>query len=137
MPKITIKTLPLDSGIDIQHILKTLGHQLSHSLDIGLDRLIILWEIIGANQFLFHGKVTDVQPEKTHHPIVEITAVQGMPRSLEEKMVETIAQTLSNELLVDFNNICVSINTLAPGKLFVVGRFVKGSAAKKARKTHL
>ncbi|MCD4676967.1 MAG: hypothetical protein K8S18_13370 [Desulfobacula sp.] len=128
MPKISIKTLPLNKAVDIPQVLKNLGNKLSKVLDISLNRLVILWEQIPANQFLFNGQVTGTQKKSSHHPIVEVTAVEGMPRNLEKKMVHTIARTLSHELAIDLNNICVVLNTLAPGKLFVSGKFIKGSA---------
>ncbi len=128
MPKISIKTLPLNKAIDIPQVLKNLGNKLSKVLDISLNRLVILWEQIPANQFLYNGQVTGTQEKSSHHPIVEVTAVEGMPRNLEKQMVQTIAGTLSHELAIDLNNICVVLNTLAPGKLFVSGKFIKGSA---------
>ncbi len=132
MPKISIKTLPLDESIDTQQILIRLGNELSKALGIDLNRLVILWEYIRANQFLFNGQVTSVQEKSTHHPIVEITAVVGMPRNLEEKMVHTIVRMLSQELTIDEHNICVVLNTLAPRKLFVFGKFVEGSVKRNS-----
>ena len=128
MPKSSIKTLPLNKAIDIPQVLKNLGNKLSKVLDISLNRLVILWEQIPANQFLYNGQVTGTQEKSSHHPIVEVTSFEGMPRNLEKQMVQTIAGTLSHELAIDLNNICVVLNTLAPGKLFVSGKFIKGSA---------
>ncbi len=131
MPKITIKTLPLDNAIIIPEVLTRLGKSLSRALDISPDRLVILWDHIKANHFLFNGKLASIQTEHTHHPIIEIMAVEGMPRDLEKKMIHTIVENLSRELSIDVNNFCVCINTLAPGKLFVFGRFIKGSTREK------
>ena len=127
MPKITIKTLPLDESVDIPEVLKKLGNALTDVLNICQSQLVILWEQISANQFLFNGQVTDVQEKSTHHPIVEVTYVEGMPGELEKKMIHTIVRILSHELDVDPDNICVVLNTLAPGKLFVSGEFKKKS----------
>jgi len=131
MPKITIKTLPLNESINIPEVLKKLGNGLADTLNICQNQLVILWESILANQFLFNGQVTDVQKKSTHHPIVEITYVEGMPRKLEESMVKTIVGTLSHELKVDSDNIFVVLNSLKPGKLFVAGKFKTGSTKKK------
>jgi phenylpyruvate tautomerase PptA (4-oxalocrotonate tautomerase family) len=128
MPKISIQTLPLDDKIEIPQVLKRLGKELSRALNISPKRLAILWDYIKPDHFLFNGELARTQEKKTHHPIVDVTAVRGMPAHLEVKMISTIVCTLSRELQVDEDNICVVINTLAPGKLFVAGRFVKGSA---------
>ena len=98
MPKITIKTLPLNKSIDIPQVLKKLGNDLA-----------------------------DVQKKSTHHPIVEVAYVEGMSGELEKKMVQTIVRILNNELEVDSDNICVVLNTLKPGKLFVSGKFKEKS----------
>jgi len=127
MPRIVIKTLPLDKGLDVPTILKILGNDLAAALDLHPRQMAILWEPILADHFLFDGEVTQVQEKSTHHPIVDITLVQGMPEALEKQMVQTIAQTLSRALAIDYKNICVVINTLAPGKLFVAGEFKKRS----------
>lgn len=129
MPKISIKTLPLDPSIDIPGVLKMLGTGLAHTLNIGLDQLVILWEPISSNRFLFHGELACTQPESSHHPVVEITAIKGMPRDMEKKMVLTLVRILSRELGIDDTNVCVVVNTLVPGKLFVSGAF-------KNRATH-
>lgn len=123
MPKISIKTLPLDPSIDIPGVLKKLGTDLAHTLNIGLNQLVILWEPISSNQFLCNGEFACTQPESSHHPLVEITAIQGMPRDMEKKMVLTLVRILSRELGIDDTNVCVVVNTLAPGKLFVSGAF--------------
>jgi len=129
MPKISIKTLPLDPSIDIPGVLKKLGTDLAHTLNIGLNQLVILWEPISSNRFLFDGELADVQPESSHHPVVEITAIKGMPRDMEKKMVLALVRILSRELGIDDTNVCVVVNTLAPGRLFVSGAF-------KNRATH-
>jgi phenylpyruvate tautomerase PptA (4-oxalocrotonate tautomerase family) len=128
MPKITIKTLPLNESINIPQVLKILGDDLADSLDICQSQIVILWEQILANQFLFNGQLTDVQEKSTHHPIVEVTYVEGMPGQLEKKMVHSLVKILSYELKIDSNNICVVLNTLKPGNLFVSGKFKKESA---------
>lgn len=127
MPKITIKTLPLDESVDIPKVLKKLGNDLADTLNICQSQIVILWEQILPNQFLFNGQVADVQKKSTHHPIVEITYVEGMPGELEKKIVRTIVRILSHELEVDSDNICVVLNTLKPGKLFVAGKFKHAS----------
>lgn len=123
MPKILIKSLPLGKSFDILVVLKKLGNDLAETMDIELDQMVLLYEEISANHFLFKGKTADTLQKSTHHPMVEVTAVKGMPEHIEKQMVLTIAHTLSRELAVDFTNICVTVNNLEPGKLFVFGKF--------------
>ncbi len=129
MPKITIKTLPLDDSIKIPRVLKRVGDKVTKALNISKEQLVIIWEPLTANYFLFNGQLADAQQQSTHHPLVEITAIRGMPEDTEKRLVHTMADVLAHELSVDFNNICVIINTLAPGKLFVSGKFKQESVA--------
>ena len=124
MPRIVIKTLPLTETADIPLILKKLGSDLSRELDLDPARIVITWEIIPANQFVFNGDLSEIQATSTHHPMVDITMVGGRSEAFETVLVTTIAKTISRELAVDFENVCVVINNLPPAKLFVAGRFV-------------
>lgn len=123
MPKITIKSLPVQPGINISNLLKRLGSKLSLALDIPLNRLVILWEFILPNQFLFNGQTAIDQAESTHPPIVEITALEGMPKEREITMVQTIARELTGELSIDPDNICMVIHSVQPDRLFIAGNF--------------
>jgi phenylpyruvate tautomerase PptA (4-oxalocrotonate tautomerase family) len=123
MPKITIKTLPVQPEIHIPDLLKRLGNQLSKTLDLPLNRLVILWEFILPNQFLFNGQVAPNQPGSTHHPIVEITALTGMSKEREIKMAQTIAREITCGLSIDPENICMVIRPVQPDRLLVTGKF--------------
>lgn len=127
MPKIIVKTLPLEKSFDIPGMLKQLGNDLAEAIDIGTHQMVLVYEEISANHFLSNGETAETIQKTTHHPMVEITAIKGMPAYIERKMVLTIAKTLSCKLRVDFNNICVSVSTLEPGKLFVFGEFKEES----------
>ncbi len=124
MPLFTIKTLPLNKAVDVPQILKGLGNKLSDVLNLNLNRVVIKWEYIPANHFLFNGKVTKVQERNTHHPFVEVSAVKKLSGDMRKSMVETIVENLSDELDIQPDNICIIINTLAQGELFVSGNFV-------------
>ncbi len=95
---------------------------MSKTLNLPLNRLVILWEFIPPYHFLFNGKLAPCQPESTHHPIVEIAALEGMPREMETKMVQTITRQLTRGLSIDPDNICLVFTPIQTGKLFVPGK---------------
>ncbi len=121
MPKITIKTLPVQPETNIPGLLKILGDKLSKALDLPLNRLVILWEFIPPYHFLFDGKLAPCQPISTHHPIVEIAALEGMSRKMETKMVQIIARQLTRGLSIDPDNICLVFTPIQAGRLFFPG----------------
>ncbi len=123
MPKITIKTLPLHKHVDIPRVLKKLGDNLAYVLNIPLNRIVIIWEKILPDHFLFNGRTAKSQERSTHHPIVEVTIIKGMPAKLIKIMVITLVRDLSFGLKIDYDNICVILNTLEPEQLFVNGDF--------------
>ena len=125
MPKICIKTLPLPDPVHVPEVIVRLGSVLESSLGFLPQQFVILWEYIPAGHFLFNGEIANIQPADTHHPIVEITVVEGMSRDREQRMIKTLAAALSRELKVSETNICVHINTLQSEKLYVFGKFKK------------
>lgn len=104
-------------------MLATLGKRLSDASGLPADRLIILWEFIPPGQFLFKGETAAVQPAGSHHPIVDIAALETMPRKTIEALVETLVQTLSQGLSMAEENICVVVSPIRSGNLYVGGEF--------------
>lgn len=123
MPKIIIKTLPVGNGFNIPAYLPGLGRELSQATGIPERRLVILWEFIRPGQFLFNGETASSQPETTHHPIVEIAALEGMARETLEALVKTITQKLSRDLGLAPENICAVVLPIPTGNLYVGGEF--------------
>ncbi len=123
MPKIAIKTLPLKAPDRVPHTIWALARVLEEKFDFQPCQFVITWEYFCAGHFLYNGQLADIQPSTTHHPIVEITAIEGMPTAKEQAMVRSLAAILSRELGIDDTNICCVINTLGSGKLFVMGMF--------------
>jgi phenylpyruvate tautomerase PptA (4-oxalocrotonate tautomerase family) len=123
MPRIIIKTLPLDNHINIQQVMKKLGKQLETKFSLLPGQFVILWQTIKPDHFLYNGTFAKKQPTDTHHPIIDITAVEGISENLKQGLIQSIAQVLSKELNIVFSNICVTINILKSGDLFVLGEF--------------
>ncbi len=123
MPKIEIKTLPTGPDIRVPDVIRRLGKALENQMGLSKDRFVILWDFILPGHFLYDGRMADTQPADTHHPLVQITLLEGMPLSREQYLVNTVAAELSRELHMDKSNICVSVIHLKSGKLFVFGDF--------------
>lgn len=123
MPRIVIKTLPLSGDISIPGVLKNLGRAVEEKFGFAPRQFVMLWEIIPSDHFLFDGSLAKNQSEDTHHPFIEITAVKGMPRQREKALVRILVDALARELSLPLENICVTINALDPGRLFVFGAF--------------
>ncbi len=124
MPICTIKTLPLGEQIEVAGILKQLGNKLSIDLGIDLSKLVVKWEYIPADHFLFNGEVTGKQEKSTHHPFVYFSATRKWSEQVKHKKVTTLVECLSDGLAIEPDNICIIFNSIAPGELFVSGNFI-------------
>ncbi len=123
MPRILIRSLPSEGAIDIPSILKKLGQRLCKALDLPISRVTITWEIIPDSQFLFNGETAEFQPRSTHHPMADVTIVEGFSEFFKQTLAETITHTLGEELDIDVQNVCVVIHPLPKGNLFLTGEF--------------
>lgn len=123
MPRISIKTLPLTNSVHVPDVIAHLGRVLENETGLQSDEFVIVWETIPANHFLFNGKLADIQPEDTHYPMVDIMALEGMPRGLEKAITRTLVAAISRQLNVSPDNVCVCFSFLKSGRLFVSGGF--------------
>jgi phenylpyruvate tautomerase PptA (4-oxalocrotonate tautomerase family) len=123
MPKIVIKTLPMEGEPDIPGVLHRLGRDISQATDIPEERLVILWEFIRPGHFLFNGETALAQPAVTHHPIVEIAVLEGMARETIETLVRVLTRSLSQRINLEPENICVILLPIPLGNLYVGGEF--------------
>jgi len=123
MPRVSIRTLPLEDDIHVPGVLKLLGKALETKFGYSPRQFVMLWDFIRPGHFLFAGQLADDQPPKTHHPFIEITAVEGMPRQKEKELVRFLAYALAEQLRISPSNVCVVVNILKTGKLFVFNDF--------------
>lgn len=137
MPIFAIKTLPLDGNVDVAKILKKLGNELAEILGIGLNRLVIKWEYIPANNFLFNGEVSGIQEKSSHHPFVYVSAVREWSESVKHEIVKVFIECMGDELEIEQDNICIIFKSLVPGELFVSGNFIRVPEIKEGNKEEL
>ena len=127
MPLITIKTLPFEQDMDVPGILKSLGLAIVEKTGLGPDRFVLSWEYLSPDHVLYQGKLAEFQPKDTHHPMVGITTLKGMQEDVRTCLMETIAVSLSGFLDMPKENICVFMNPLESGHLYVFGKFMNAS----------
>lgn len=124
MPIIQIRSLPLRKTIDQTKILKEIGNKVSQTSGIPISRLIIYWDHIKPNSYIFNGEFSEFTEEDSHHPIVYISCLEGKPKEQEEAIISTIAKVLSEELCINKDNVAVVFNKIPSRRLFVKGDFV-------------
>lgn len=124
MPIIQIKSLPFRKTIDQTKILKEIGNRVSQASGIPINRLVIYWEDIKPNSYIFDGEFSEFTKEDSHHPIVYISCLEGKPEEQEESIISTVAKVLSEELSINKENVAVIFNRIHSRRLFVKGDFI-------------
>ena len=124
MPIIEIKSLPSKKTMDKAKILKEIGKKVSMASGIPINRIIIYWDFIKPNNYMFNGEFSEFTKENSHHPIVYVSCLEGKPKEQEEAIISTIARVLSEELSIDKKNVAVVFNRIGSRRLFVKGDFI-------------
>lgn len=135
MPRVVIKTLPLGDSVHVPDVILHLGRVLEKEIGLQPYEFVIVWDTIPANCFLFNGELAGSQPESTHYPMIDVTALDGMPRAREKAITRTLVSAISQQLNVRPDNVCVTFNFLKSGRLFVAGDFKKAKMSVKSPTT--
>lgn len=125
MPIIEIKSLYFSKSFDIPAILKRLNSAAAKALGVDTNHVWSYWEFIEAHNYAVGNETSECLREETHSPIVKIIAFEGKAQDAVEKLLETVARVLSEELEIDIGNIFVYYHIVTSGYVFDGGQIVK------------
>ncbi|MBE2217042.1 MAG: hypothetical protein IAE90_02485 [Ignavibacteria bacterium] len=125
MPIIEIRTLPFSKSFDIPEILKRLNAEAASAMNIEERHVWSYWEFIEAHQYAVGSQTSECLTVDTHSPVVKVIAFEGKSTEAAEKLLETIARVLAEELEIDIANIFVYYQTVSSGNVFDGGQIVR------------
>ncbi len=125
MPIIEIKSLLFSKSFDVPSILKRLNKEAAKALGIGANYMWSYWEFIEAHHYAVGNETSECLREDTHSPLVKIIAFEGKAPDAAEKLLETVARVLAEELEIDMGNIFVYFQTVTSGNVFDGGQIVR------------
>jgi hypothetical protein len=125
MPVFEIKALPQKSGVLPQVALKKLCCEIATLMQISESQVWATWQTIEPGLYVEGGVAAELQPDKTHPPIVNLIAFEGRPQALMEKVVERAAEILSSELQLGQGNIYMHLTETLSGRTYTGGQLRK------------
>lgn len=125
MPIVEIKSLPFSKGYDIPSILKRLNNEAAAVLGVEAEHVWSYWEFIEAHHYAVGDNTSVCLTRNTHSPVVKIIAFEGRQAEISDRLIETVARVLAEELEIDISNIFVYYQMVTSGNVFDGGQIIK------------
>ena len=124
MPIISIKTLPLDAGVDTSAILCKITVGTAKIMGCPPEHVWATWEFLQPDNYAVGNTLSKNQPASSHSPIVRILSFEGKSQATIENMMKTMAGVLSEGLAIRLENIFIEYSEGYSGKIFDGGQMV-------------
>ena len=124
MPVITIKSLQLDKTVNTSNILSKLTVKTAQAIGYAPEHVWAAWEFLTADNYAVGAKLSNHQTQTTHSPLVRILSFEGTPQATVEKMMQTVAEILAEELNIDIGNIFIEYSEAHSGQIFDGGQVI-------------
>jgi phenylpyruvate tautomerase PptA (4-oxalocrotonate tautomerase family) len=125
MPFIHIKSLPFDPPLEISAVVKGITRDFAEGSGVGLEHVTATWEFIESGHYAVAGAAPLNQPRATHPVLVDLLSPDFNPPEQVEKMLHTVAQSVSVRTGVPIGNIFINHRHARSGMVFDAGKIVK------------
>jgi phenylpyruvate tautomerase PptA (4-oxalocrotonate tautomerase family) len=125
MPIIQIKSLPFKQHLELKEVIEQLSRRFSSEMDISPEYITVTWEYYLPGHYAHSGKAIPRQDPATHPLMVELFTPDVHTEEMIGKMFECIANILSEETEVNFENIFITHHEIHSGQVFDGGNIVK------------
>jgi phenylpyruvate tautomerase PptA (4-oxalocrotonate tautomerase family) len=121
MPVIEISALPQAEGIDLGAALGEVTRTVAHTLGEDARGTWATWRTIEPRRYAEGSHAPELQPRSTHPPLVRVTAFEGRPPELVERMLVAAAEALATALALEPGNVFVRYEEATAGRLYTGG----------------
>ena len=125
MPFIHIKSLPFEKRFDVASTIKNIAREFSVKTGIELRHIHTTWQFYESGHYAKGGEVAEYQPRANYPIIVDLLTPDFNDLKVIATMLETIAESLSQQLNFPKNNIFINHNQAHSAMVFDDGRIVK------------
>ncbi len=124
MPVICIKSLHFEKEPDIPGILKRLNSAVADAINYEARHIWSYWQFIEPGNYAVGDNTSLLTLEDSHSPIVNVLSFEGKKKDEVERILQTTAEVLSNELSIDIGNIFITYSEVLSGQVFDGGEIV-------------
>jgi len=125
MPFIHIKSLPLEEEFDVSKTLKNIAKNFSNKTGINLNLIHTTWDFYQPGHYAKGEQVADFQPKENYPIIVDLLTPDFNKLEVVEVMLESIAESISQQLHYPKNNIFINHRQAQSAMVFDDGEIVK------------
>lgn len=125
MPVIAIRALPQPQAVKVPAVLSVVATELAQLLGEEPQGTWATWETIEPGRYSEGSDTPTTQPRHTHPPVVTVTAFEGRPPELVERMLRCVAETLARELGLGEGNVFVTYDEARSGRIYTGGRVLR------------
>ncbi len=125
MPFIHIRSLPFETPFDVSAIIEEVTKDFAQGTGVGLEHVTATWAFFLPGHYAVAGKAVPDQPQNTHPILVELLAPDFHSAQDIEKMLTTVAASLSKHVRMPIHNIFVYYRQAHAGMVFDAGEIVR------------
>jgi len=125
MPFIHVKSLPIDPPMKISALVEGLTKDFAKGTGIGLEHVTATWEFLQPEQYAVAGGTTSKQPQASHPVLVDLLSPDFNQAAQVEKMLRTVAASISKRAKVPITNIFINHRQAQSGMVFDAGEVVR------------
>jgi len=108
MPFIHIKSLPFESELNINQVLRTIAKEFSQKTDISLEHIHATWEYFEPGHYATHDIAPDVHRSETHVVIVDLLTPDFNDKKTVKQMLRCLAGSISKHAQVSINQVFIN-----------------------------
>ena len=125
MPFIHVKSLPFEPPLRVSAVVEGITQDFAIGTGIGLEYITATWEFLPSGNYAVAGKAADNQPEESHPVMVDLLSLDFNQPAQIEKMLQTVASSISKRAKVPLSNIFINYRSAHSGMVFDNGEIVK------------
>jgi phenylpyruvate tautomerase PptA (4-oxalocrotonate tautomerase family) len=123
MPVLEISALPQREGIDVRAAVAAVCTEVAAVLGEDASDTWAAWRTVDC--YVEGATAADVQPERTHPPLVRVTAFEGRPAEQIETVIRCVSEALARELRLEAGNVFVLYEEGRSGRLSSGGELMR------------
>jgi len=124
MPLVQIRSLPPVEPFDVATAVEAVSEALAHTTGIAVGHFMVTWDFMQAGHYAHAGQVAGNQPAQTHPVLVDLSAPDSGGSAQVVRMLETVADIVSEISGVDRNNVFAIYREVRSGQVLDEGGIV-------------
>jgi hypothetical protein len=122
VPIVEIRALPQPAHVDVSAVLGCVCADLAAAIGCPARHVWATWETVAPGCFVEAAEAADVQPRRTHAPMIRILAMEGRSPEQVEKMLEAVCASVAAGLQLEPDNVFARYEELRAGRVAWGGR---------------